>query len=258
MLFCLVSGLISLSSCTCFFFCFFFCTCWSHAADWAAVYAFTAVPHSFFICVPIFTSQFFSFIASVFCLFATVLQNDSVIRCSALVDLVADGNFMDSTWAHDQGPPVFVLPSPLIAHSLNRHELMTLTHITVPVSVVISGNSREELQFYLFNSSSVPIVLGHPWLSLHNPHSPLLRLLFLFLVCCRRRKWIYLKFLIFTMICGRSLVDPKPLLFLLIDHMIVLSISSRALLRLTDISSLCLHLCVRLQKSICLNLWQQV
>lgn len=90
-----------------------------------------------------------------------VLHNDSVIRCFALIDSGAD-----STWAHQQGFPIFDLPSPLTAHSLNRHELVT--HITGPVSVITSGNHREELKFYLFNLSSVPIVLGHPWLSLHN------------------------------------------------------------------------------------------
>ncbi|KAI2663109.1 Transposon Tf2-9 polyprotein [Labeo rohita] len=51
---------------------------------------------------------------------AVVLHNDSVI------DLGAEGNFMDSTWAHQHGLPLFDL-----THLMDM-ELMTVTHITGP------------------------------------------------------------------------------------------------------------------------------
>lgn len=101
---------------------------------------------------------------------ASVLLNGSVIKCSVLIDSGAEGNFVDVEWAHHYGLPIHSLSSPLIVHSLNGQQLMAVTQITGPVSLITSGNHREEIEFYLFNSPSVSIVLGHPWLSLHNPH----------------------------------------------------------------------------------------
>lgn len=93
--------------------------------------------------------------------------------CSALVDSGAEGNFMDSTWAHLKGVHIQPLVDPVSVSTLDGRELAVISHITVPVSLVTSGNHREELVFYLFESPATPIVLGHPWLSLHNPlHSP--------------------------------------------------------------------------------------
>ena len=36
--------------------------------------------------------------------------------------------------------------------------------------MIISGNHREHLQLYVISSPSSPVVLGLPWLRLHNPH----------------------------------------------------------------------------------------
>lgn len=54
---------------------------------------------------------------------------------------------MDLT-SHQQGFPIFDLPSSLTAHSLNGHELMTVTQIAGPVSVITSGNHREEFLYF--------------------------------------------------------------------------------------------------------------
>lgn len=59
---------------------------------------------------------------------------------------------------------------PISVHSLDGHRIMTISAITGPVSAIMSGNHREELEFFIFKSLLAPIVFGHPWLSLHGPH----------------------------------------------------------------------------------------
>lgn len=47
---------------------------------------------------------------------------------------------------------------------------MTLnTHQTQPVSLVVLGNHRESIQFYVYPTKESPLVLGYPCLSKHNP-----------------------------------------------------------------------------------------
>lgn len=96
-------------------------------------------------------------------------MNDSSFKGSALIDSGAEGNFIDEDWAHDRGLPIQSLNLPIIAHSLDGRKLMTISSITDPVSVVTSGNHREELELYLTKSPAAPFVFGHPWLSLHGP-----------------------------------------------------------------------------------------
>lgn len=42
------------------------------------------------------------------------------------------------------------------------------THCTVHITLVISGNQREQIQLFVIPSPYSPVVLGHPWLKFHN------------------------------------------------------------------------------------------
>ncbi len=90
--------------------------------------------------------------------------------CSALVDSGAEDNFIDATLVARWGIPITPLKKKLIARALNGTILTQVTHITSPVSLTVSGNHCEEIAFYLLESPSTPIVLGHPWLVRHSPH----------------------------------------------------------------------------------------
>lgn len=45
-----------------------------------------------------------------------------------------------------------------------------VTHQTCPVLLFISGNHQEQIRFHLISSPHAPVILGQPWLRLHNPH----------------------------------------------------------------------------------------
>ncbi len=93
----------------------------------------------------------------------------STFSCTALVDSGAEGNFMDERWALDHGIPVQELDNPPTVYALDGRILSKILRATAPVSLTISGNHQETISFFIFSSSLSPIVLGHPWLTQHNP-----------------------------------------------------------------------------------------
>ncbi len=88
--------------------------------------------------------------------------------CQALIDSGAEGNFLDSDLAYRL--PVIALSQPIAVHALNGLSLPSITHSTGPVRLITSGNHIETIHFLLTDTPITPVVLGHPWLELHNPH----------------------------------------------------------------------------------------
>lgn len=101
----------------------------------------------------------------------TRTDSESVIMSvTVLIDSGADDSFMDSTFADQLGLKSIPLDCPLVANALDGRPLATVTHKTVPVELVISGNHREKVSFNLLHSPHSAVILGLPWLRLHNPH----------------------------------------------------------------------------------------
>lgn len=96
--------------------------------------------------------------------------SDSTHILAALVDSGAEANIMDIELAHQLGLESHHLPSPVPAQALDGHLLGTVTGLTAPVSMMLLGNHHEMIQFHLLCSPGQPLILGYPWLRLHNPH----------------------------------------------------------------------------------------
>ncbi len=65
------------------------------------------------------------------------------------------------------------LDSAIKVCALDGKLLAQVSQQTEPLLLILSGNHRECLQFFFFiiSSPQTPtLVLGHPWLKLHNPH----------------------------------------------------------------------------------------
>ena len=77
---------------------------------------------------------------------------------------------MDTDLACQLGVESRLLPEPIPVRALDGHLLGTITSITSPISMMISGNHRETICFHLLRSPNQPLILGSPWLRLHNPH----------------------------------------------------------------------------------------
>lgn len=99
----------------------------------------------------------------------TVGTGEDKVSLAALVDSGAEDSLMDSELAKQTGLPLEALETPLPTVALNGEEIARITHRTLPVTVVVSGNHVENLGFLLLPSPQNPVVLGYPWLSRHNP-----------------------------------------------------------------------------------------
>ena len=92
------------------------------------------------------------------------------LSVGALVDSGADECLMDVTLARQAGVPLESMDTTLSAHALEGHPLGNISHRTIPVTLTISGNHSENIQFFISHAPTAPLVLGRPWLNLHNPH----------------------------------------------------------------------------------------
>lgn len=66
--------------------------------------------------------------------------------------------------------PAEPLEPPMEVKALNGSPLARLTHHTVPITLILSGNHWEIIQLMLISSFLAPIVLSLLWLRLHNTH----------------------------------------------------------------------------------------
>ena len=62
------------------------------------------------------------------------------------------------------------LQSPKEVLAIDGRPLETVTHRTTPCKLALSGNHHETIEFYVISSPLTTVVLGLPWLKLHNPH----------------------------------------------------------------------------------------
>ena len=75
---------------------------------------------------------------------------------------------MDVTLARQAGVPLESMDTTLVAQALDGHLLGKISHRTIPISLTISGNHTEEIHFFIIHAPAAPLVLGRPWLNLHN------------------------------------------------------------------------------------------
>ena len=67
------------------------------------------------------------------------------------------------------------IDSPVPATTLDGHVMHLVTHRTSPVTLIFPDSHTEQITFHLFDAPQHPLVLGYPWLTLHNPHRLVLR-----------------------------------------------------------------------------------
>jgi len=101
---------------------------------------------------------------------ASVRVGGAAFRVSTLIDSGAEGDFMDFGLATRLGISSVALTEPISAKTLCGTLLTKITRVTQCVTLILSGNHAEEIQFFLIHSPSAPVVLGHTWLVKHNPH----------------------------------------------------------------------------------------
>lgn len=100
---------------------------------------------------------------------AKIMFHTLTHSCCALIDSSSEQNFPDKALAHKLGLPSVPLPEVLKVPALNGGHLASVTHCTQEITLILPGNHSEKISFLLFKAPNTPLVLGFPWLQLHNP-----------------------------------------------------------------------------------------
>lgn len=87
-----------------------------------------------------------------------------------LVELGTDACLISQEVARQLDLGRVPLPLPVPPWALDGHCRGTITHQTQPVSMLLSGNHNESLQFNVLNKPDLPVVVGLYWLQHNNPH----------------------------------------------------------------------------------------
>lgn len=104
-------------------------------------------------------------------LVSAILITSSLQRAvSIVIESGADGNFWAASLVADLHLSTTALQTALVAKARTGQQLARITHVTSPVSLLISSNHCETIVFHVLTSSDVHVVFGHPWLVKHNPH----------------------------------------------------------------------------------------
>lgn len=85
------------------------------------------------------------------------------------MDSGAEESFLDRQTAIRMKIPLEPLTNPLAVRALTGHPLSEIKFLTQPVSLILAGNHRETISFFVIDRSSPPVILGFPWLQNHNP-----------------------------------------------------------------------------------------
>lgn len=101
---------------------------------------------------------------------ARLLLPDSSQALAVFIDSGSDASIMDEELMLQLGIDRVPLSRPVPASALDGHLLGTVTHQTVPVHMLLSGNHHETIQFHVLRSPHIPLILGYPWLRRHNPN----------------------------------------------------------------------------------------
>lgn len=99
----------------------------------------------------------------------TLSFNSATHPIQALVDSGADESFIDSQFVSLNNIPTEKIHETKKVFAIDGRVLTTVTHRTVPMFLRVSGNHSEQISLYVIPSRSSPLILGLPWLRLHNP-----------------------------------------------------------------------------------------
>ena len=98
-------------------------------------------------------------------------KNHPIVSLTALVDSGAAVNLMDITLAKQLGIPTTPVAIPQAVQALDGRPLGSghLERVTVPLIMSSHNDHQETIRFWLTTTPQDPVVLGYPWLAVHEP-----------------------------------------------------------------------------------------
>lgn len=105
-----------------------------------------------------------------FLILANICYQHQQLSLQDLIDSGAEESFIDVQVAEQAGIPFETLEKPRNALAVDGRILAQVTHRTVPVTLVLSGNHHETIQLLVISAHNTPLIMGYPWLAAHNPN----------------------------------------------------------------------------------------
>ena len=98
-------------------------------------------------------------------------KSSPIVCLSALVDSGAAVNLMDITLAKQLGIPTTPVAIPQPVQALDGRPLGSgqLDRVTAPLIMSTQDGHQETIHFWLTTTQQDPVVLGYPWLTVHEP-----------------------------------------------------------------------------------------
>lgn len=82
----------------------------------------------------------------------------------------SDADLMSFHLTQRLGLKLFRLSQPLIVSTIDGRLICKGTHRTQTLTLSFPDSHTEKISFHVFNAPQQSLILGHPWLILHNPH----------------------------------------------------------------------------------------
>src|SRR5271170_5622704 len=100
----------------------------------------------------------------------TIRYSGAPISTFALVDSGASSSFIDITFAQSNSISLRLKATPRDLEVVDGRPISSgaITHETIPVQLEI-GSHAEDIQFDVTSLGHYPVILGMPWLTLHDP-----------------------------------------------------------------------------------------
>lgn len=99
----------------------------------------------------------------------TLSDNGTNIKTTAMIDCGGDDSFIDLEFAKNSGISLNLRKKPITVRGVDGTEIKSgpVTH-DIKTQIQI-GQHHEDLRLYGISMASAPVILGLPWLQLHNP-----------------------------------------------------------------------------------------
>ncbi|KAL0198990.1 hypothetical protein M9458_007530, partial [Cirrhinus mrigala] len=106
------------------------------------------------------------------CEIPVILSSDGIsIKTNALIDSGAAGNFIDRDFVKINRLPILSCASPVAVAALDGRLLGSgrIDYTTDDLTLRFEPCHHETIRFFIISSPQSPLILGYPWLNLHEP-----------------------------------------------------------------------------------------
>jgi len=96
---------------------------------------------------------------------------EDIPQVSALVDFDATSSFIDQTFVAQHNIPMVKKLTPVSVEVIDGRTIASgaITHETTPLEELYIGKHTEKIILNIISTPHHPIILGLPWLEVHNP-----------------------------------------------------------------------------------------